>query len=189
MSAAEVLSMDPLQRKMLEVSYEAMEAAGETWDTFYGSKTGVFIGNMNLDGYTQPSNDRDFVMPYTGTGSAPAILSNRISHLLNLKGPSLTIDTACASSMYALHLAVAALRNGDCDAAIVGGMNLILNPDMQQMVVDLGAASGTSTCHTFDAAADGYCRAEGFGAIYLRRYTDAVEKDCMLDPTPTYDSR
>ena len=189
MSAAEVLTMDPLQRKILEVSYEAMEAAGETWDTFYGSKTGVFMGNMNLDGYTQPSIDRDFAMPYTGTGSAPAILSNRISHLLNLKGPSLTIDTACASSMYALHLAVAALRNGDCDAAIVGGMNLILNPDMQQMVVDLGAASGTSTCHTFDAAADGYCRAEGFGAIYLRRYTDAIMKECMLNQIVTYEYR
>lgn len=174
--------MDPMQRKILEVSYEAMESAGESWDSFYGSKTGVFMGNMNLDGYMQPSNDRDFVMPYTGTGSAPSVLSNRISHLLNLKGPSLTVDTACASSMYALHLAVNCLRNGDCDAALVGGMNLILNPDMQQMVVDLGAASGTSTCHTFDVAADGYCRAEGFGVLYLRRYTESIHQDCKLKP-------
>ncbi|KAF1961727.1 hypothetical protein CC80DRAFT_531559 [Byssothecium circinans] len=175
--AAEVPTMDLMQRKILEVSYEAMEAAGETWNSFWGSNTGVFMGNFNYDGHVTHSQDRDFEMPYTATGASPTILSNRVNHLLNLKGPSLTVDTACASSMYALHLAVNALRAGDCDAAIVGGMNLISNPDMQQMVVKLGAASGTSTCHSFDEAADGYCRSEGFGALYLRRYADAVEKD------------
>jgi acyl transferase domain-containing protein len=176
MPAGEVLTMDPMQRKMLEVSYEAMEAAGETWETFWGSNTGVFIGNFNVETIVQQSLDRDFALPYTATGGGLSILSNRINYLLNLKGPSLTVDTACASSMYALHLAVNSLRAGDCDAAIVGGTNLIQNPDMQQMIVGLGAGSGTSTCHTFDAAADGYCRAEGFGALYLRRYGDSIDK-------------
>ena len=77
--------------------------------------------------------------------------------------------------MYALHLAVAAIRNGDCDAAIVGGSNLILSPEMQSLTGSLGALSATSTCHTFDASADGYGRGEGFGALYLRRHADAVQ--------------
>lgn len=87
---------------------------------------------------------------------------------------SLTLDTACSSSMYALHLAVNSIRNGDCDSAIVAGSNLILGPDIQLFSTKLGAMSPTSTCHTFDAAADGYSRAEGFGALYLKRVSDAV---------------
>lgn len=85
-----------------------------------------------------------------------------------------SIDTACSSSMYALHLAVNAIRNGDCDSAIVGGSNLILSPEMQQLTAKLGALSPTSACHTFDASADGYARGEGFGALYLKRYSDAT---------------
>jgi acyl transferase domain-containing protein len=165
-----------MQRKMLEVSYEAMDAAGVTWETFWGSKTGVFIGNFNTETIVQQSHDRDFDLPYSATGSGISILSNRINHIFNLKGPSLTVDTACASSMYALHLAANSIRAGDCDAAIVGGTNLIQNPDMQQMIVGLGAGSGTSMCHTFDAAADGYCRAEGFVALYLRKVKDSIGK-------------
>ena len=77
--------------------------------------------------------------------------------------------------MYALHFAVSAIRNGDCDAAVVGGSNLILSPEMQLLTGSLGALSATSTCHTFDASADGYGRGEGFGALYLKRYKDAVD--------------
>lgn len=87
---------------------------------------------------------------------------------------SVTVDTACSSSMYALHMAVNAIRNNDCDAAIVGGSNLILSPEAQELTKSLGALSETSTCHTFDASADGYGRAEGFGALYLKRYSEAV---------------
>lgn len=79
--------------------------------------------------------------------------------------------------MYALHLAVLALRNNDCDAAIVGGSNLIQSPEMQRLMTTLGALSPTSTCHTFDASADGYARGEGFGALYLKRYSTAVENN------------
>lgn len=75
--------------------------------------------------------------------------------------------------MYALHFAVSALRAGDCDAAIVGGSNLILSPEMQLLTRSLGALSATSVCHTFDASADGYGRGEGFGALYLKRHSDA----------------
>lgn len=88
---------------------------------------------------------------------------------------SMTVDTACSSSMYALHLAVNAIRNGQCDSAIVGGSNLILSPEMQLLTVKLGALSPTSTCHTFDQLADGYARGEGFTALYLKRFSDALE--------------
>lgn len=88
---------------------------------------------------------------------------------------SMTIDTACSSSLYAMHWAVKAIQSGDCDAAIVAGTNLILGPDTQILLSRLGALSPTSTCHTFDAAADGYARAEGFGALYLKKVGDAVD--------------
>ena len=88
---------------------------------------------------------------------------------------SVTLDTACSSSMYALHLAVNAVRNNDCDAALVAGTQLILGPEIQISCARLGALSATSQCHTFDAAADGYARAEGFGALYIKRLSDAVK--------------
>ena len=87
---------------------------------------------------------------------------------------SLVVDTACSASMYALHLAVLSIRNGDCSGAIVAGANVILGPDNQIFTTKLGAVSPTSRCHTFDVAADGYARAEGFGALYLKKLTDAV---------------
>ena len=84
------------------------------------------------------------------------------------------VDTACSASMYALHLAVLALRNGDCSGAIVAGANVILGPDNQIFTTKLGAVSPTSRCHTFDSSADGYARAEGFGAFYLKKLSDAL---------------
>lgn len=94
--------------------------------------------------------------------------------MLTWRQHSLVVDTGCSASMYALHLAVMSLRNGDCDAAVVAGGNLILGPDAQIFTTKLGAVSPTSRCHTFDAAADGYRRAEGFGAIYLKKLSDAI---------------
>ena len=88
--------------------------------------------------------------------------------------PSMTLDTACSSSMYALHLAVASIRSGECKTAIVGGSNLVLGPEAQLFTTKLGAISPTSTCHTFDASADGYARADGFGALYVKKLSDAL---------------
>ncbi|KAF2180125.1 hypothetical protein K469DRAFT_640404, partial [Zopfia rhizophila CBS 207.26] len=175
MNPPEVMTMDPMQRKLLEVAYEALESAGEPWEKFSGSRTGVFVGNFNIDHHVMQIHDIDFPLPYAPTGGSSSILSNRINYLFNLRGPSMTVDTACSSSMYALHLAVNSIRNGDCDDAIVGGSNLILSPEMQLLSVKLGALSPTSTCHTFDASADGYARGEGFTALYLKRYSDAVD--------------
>ncbi|KAF1950441.1 ketoacyl-synt-domain-containing protein [Byssothecium circinans] len=172
---SETLTLDPLQRKLLEVTYEAFEASGEPWDAFAGSRTGVFVGSFGTDYVTSQMLDMDFALPYTATGASKTILSNRINHVFDLRGPSMTVDTACASSIYALHAAVSAIRNGECEAAIVAGCNLIQAPEMQQFVGVLGALSGSSTCHTFDKAADGYSRSEGICAVYLRRYDDAVQ--------------
>ncbi|RYP81008.1 hypothetical protein DL769_002188 [Monosporascus sp. CRB-8-3] len=142
--------MDPSQRKLLEVTYDAFDNAQDPFEKFFGSKTGVFVGNFNNDHQLMQFRDPELTLPYAVTGAGPTILSNRINHVFNLQGPR------------------------DCDAAIVAGANLILGPDAQIYTTKLGAVSPTSRCHTFDAAADGYARAEGFGAIYLKRLSDAI---------------
>jgi acyl transferase domain-containing protein/NADPH:quinone reductase-like Zn-dependent oxidoreductase len=170
----ETLTLDPQHRKLLEVVYEAFENAGEPWEKFSGSRTGVFIGNFTADHNLIHSRDVDNLSPYVTTGGSTSILSNRINYIFNLRGPSLTLDTACSSSLYALHLAENAIKNGDCDSAIVGSVNLILGPELHLSLSKLGALSPTATCHVFDAAADGYARGEGVAAFYLKKTSDAV---------------
>ncbi|CAJ2509588.1 Uu.00g146140.m01.CDS01 [Anthostomella pinea] len=174
MTALEVETMDPSQRKLLEVTYEAFENSGETWESVSGSRTGVFVGNFSLDHLIMQTRDWDYPRSYATTGAGTCIMANRISYMFNLQGPSLAIDTACSSSMYAIHLAVNAIRNGDCDSAIVAGSNWIVDPSLQIALDKLGALSPTSRCHTFDASADGYARGEGFAALYLKRCALAV---------------
>ena len=111
---------------------------------------------------------------YSVTGMGPTILGNRISHAFNLLGPSLVLDTACSSTLYCLHVACAALEAGECEAALVAGANLVQSPEQHMSIMKAGVLSPTSTCHTFDAAADGYGRADGVGALYLKRLSDAI---------------
>ncbi|KAI0817576.1 hypothetical protein GGR55DRAFT_673409 [Xylaria sp. FL0064] len=170
----EVLTLDPAQRKFLEVVYETFESAGVPLHKLSGSKTGTFVGNFNYDHQLMHYRDPENALPYSVTGSGITILSNRINYVFNLKGPSMTLDTACSSSLYALHLACSAIQTGDCDAAIVGGTNLILTPECQIFSSVLGAVSPTSVCHTFDSRADGYARADGIGALYVKRLSQAV---------------
>ncbi|KAH7016593.1 hypothetical protein B0J12DRAFT_635736 [Macrophomina phaseolina] len=174
MTGLEVETMDPSQRKLLEVTYEALENGGETWESVSGTRTGVFVGNFCLDHWMIQSRDWDHPRPYAFTGAGTSILSNRISYIFNLNGPSLTVDTACSSSMYALHLAMNSIRAGDCDAAVVASANWIADPGVQIALDKLGALSATSRCHSFDARADGYARGEGYGAIYLKRASSAI---------------
>ncbi|KAK3291710.1 uncharacterized protein B0H64DRAFT_329829 [Chaetomium fimeti] len=175
MTQLEVETMDPSQRKLLEVAYEAIENAGETWESVSGSRTGVFVGNFCLDHWMIQSRDWDNPRPYAFVGAGTSILANRISYIFNLQGPSLTVDTACSSSMYALHLAVNAIRAGDCDSAIVASANWVADPGVQIALDKLGALSASSRCHTFDARAEGYARGEGYGAIYLKRPSLAID--------------
>jgi acyl transferase domain-containing protein len=118
--------------------------------------------------------DPDFRHNYAATGVDPGIISNRVGNIFNLKGPSFTINTACSSSIYAIYNACNALRACDCNAALVGGVNLIITVDQHMNIAKLGILSPTLTCHTFDAPADGYGRAEGAGALYLKCLWDAI---------------
>ncbi|KAF2972065.1 hypothetical protein GQX73_g1627 [Xylaria multiplex] len=174
MTPIEAQWLDPQQRKMLEVAYECLVSAGITLESIAGSNTAVFVGSFTSDYQQMSTRDPDFRHNYAATGVDPGIISNRIGNVFNLNGPSFTINTACSSSIYALHNACHALRNRDCDAAIVGGVNLIITVDQHMNTAKLGILSPTSTCHTFDASADGYGRAEGVGALYVKRLSDAI---------------
>ncbi|TGJ82413.1 hypothetical protein E0Z10_g6352 [Xylaria hypoxylon] len=170
----EAVAMDPQQRKLLECVYEAFEAGGIPLDSVSGKNIGTFVGNFTIDYCMMALRDMEYPKPYSMTGHGNTILSNRVSYVFNLCGPSFTIDTACSSSMYATHMACRALASGEINGAIVGGTNLILDAATQMAVDKMGVLSHTSTCHTFDASADGYGRAEGIGALYLKRLSDAL---------------
>ncbi|KFY28750.1 hypothetical protein V491_00304 [Pseudogymnoascus sp. VKM F-3775] len=174
----EAASMDPQQRKLLEVVFESFESAGATLDGLSGSKTSCFVGCFTHDVANMNAREAEYGVPYQMTGSDMTILSNRVNYVFNLKGSSLTVDTACSSSLYALHMACQSLISRDSDAAVVGGTNIILGVEQHIASVRLGVLSPTSTCHTFDAAADGFGRGEGICAIYLKRLSTALaDKD------------
>nr|APX43996.1 polyketide synthase [Pestalotiopsis microspora] len=170
----EATYMDPQQRQLLEVVYECLEHAGVPLDRLSGTNTGVYVGNFTMDFQTMQTRDPDYGSRYTATGTGTAILANRISHTFNLHGPSFTLDTACSSSIYCLHNAVRAIQSGDCESAIVAAANLITSPEQHLGTMKGGVLSPTSTCHTFDISADGYGRAEGVNAIYLKRLSAAI---------------
>ncbi|EED21266.1 polyketide synthase, putative [Talaromyces stipitatus ATCC 10500] len=169
--------MDPQQRKLLEIVYECLEDAGETMEDVAGSNTAVYVGNFTVDYNIMQSKDSDYVHRLAATGSGTSIMSNRISHVFDLHGPSFTLDTACSSTIYALHQAVTAIKNGDCDAAIVAGANLITSPEQHFGTAKGGFLSPTSACHTFDISADGYARAEALNAIYIKRLSSALKNE------------
>jgi len=173
-NAPEARYMDPQQRQLLEVAFECIESAGITLDEISAQDVGCYIANFTTDFAVLQAKDPEMYHRYSATGTGTAILANRISHCFNLKGPSVTIDTACSSSFFALHQACAALRAGECDAAFVGGANLIQSPELYIGAVKAGMISGTAACHTFDISADGYARAEGVGILYVKRLTDAI---------------
>lgn len=170
----EATYMDPMQRKLLEVCYECFESAGAPQETLSGANVGVYVGNFTVDYIIMQAKEAEYAHRYGATGSGTTILSNRISHVFNLTGPSVVLDTACSSSLYALHMACAALDAGECDAALAAGVNLVQSPEQHIGTMRAGVLSGTSTCHTFDASADGYGRADGVGAVYLKKLSSAL---------------
>ncbi|KAI9724598.1 MAG: Type I Iterative PKS [Chrysothrix sp. TS-e1954] len=170
----EATYMDPQQRKLLEVVYECFENAGKPLHQVSGANVGCYVGNFTTDYQQMQFRDPEYMHRYSATGIGPTILANRISHVFNLTGPSSVLDTACSSSLYCLHSACVALEAGECDSAIVAGANLIQSPQLHLGVVKAGILSGTSTCHTFDTSADGYGRAEGVGALFVKRLSDAI---------------
>ncbi|KAJ5672571.1 polyketide synthase [Penicillium longicatenatum] len=166
--------MDPQQRKLLEVVFECFESAGLPLETVSGANIGCYVGNFTVDFQLMQLRDAEYMHRYTATGMGTTILGNRISHTFNLKGPSLVIDTACSSSLYCLHMACAALEAGECEAAIVAGANLIQTPEQHLATMKAGVLSPTSTCHTFADTADGYGRADGVGALYVKKLGAAL---------------
>ncbi|KAL4912943.1 polyketide synthase [Aspergillus aurantiobrunneus] len=173
-SPIEATYMDPQQRKLLEVVYEAFESAGATLSDVSGANIGCYVGNFTVDFQVIQTRDPEYMHRYSATGMGTTILGNRISHAFNLKGPSLVLDTACSSSLYCLHVACSALENRECDAAVVAGANLIQSPEQHLGTMKAGVLSGTSACHTFSSEADGYGRADGIGCLFLKRVSDAM---------------
>ncbi|KAL8768386.1 MAG: hypothetical protein Q9194_005723 [Teloschistes cf. exilis] len=171
----EATYMDPQQRKLLEVVYECFESSGATLKDVAGANVGVYVGNFTVDFQTMQTRDPEYLHRYSATGSGTAILANRLSYVFDLRGPSFALDTACSSTIYCLHNAVVALQGHDCDAAIVAGANLITAPEQHLGTMKGGVLSPTSTCHTFDASADGYGRAEGVSALYVKRLSTAMK--------------
>ncbi|HEY0195215.1 MAG TPA: polyketide synthase, partial [Kofleriaceae bacterium] len=169
-------AMDPQQRWLLEVAWHALEHAGIAPDGLAGSPTGVFVGLSPTGDYASLKGwqlDRTVIDAYDSTGNAPSIAAGRLAYVLGLTGPALVVDTACSSSLVALHLAAASLRRGESTLAIVAGVNAILGPDTTIAYCKTRMLSPTGRCRTFDAAADGYVRGEGAGAIVLKRLADA----------------
>jgi acyl transferase domain-containing protein/acyl-CoA synthetase (AMP-forming)/AMP-acid ligase II/acyl carrier protein len=165
--------MDPQQRLLLEVAYAALEDAGIAPKALAGTRTGVFVGISTNDYGRLLARVAAGTDAHAGTGNALSIAANRISYLLDLRGPSLAIDTACSSSLVALHQAVRSLRAGESDAALVGGVNLILAPELTTTFARAGMLAPDGRCKTFDASANGYVRGEGCGVVVLKRWSDA----------------
>ncbi len=180
-SPREAASLDPQQRLLLEVAWEALEDANIVPEQIYDSSTGVFVGISNFEhalSLLRPANldcinAYHRIDAYFGTGASLGVAAGRLSYLLGLTGPSLIVDTACSSSLIATHLACQSLRLKECDLALVGGVHLILGPELHLVFSKAQMLSADGRCKTFDAAADGYGRGEGCGIIVLKRLSEA----------------
>ncbi|KAK5849930.1 hypothetical protein PBY51_014227 [Eleginops maclovinus] len=174
---AEADFMDPQQKLLLQCAYRALEDAGIAMESISGSRTGVYIGLMNRDYEILQSNSPTTINHYNGTGTAMSVAANRISFIFNLHGPSFAIDSACSSSLVGLHVACQAIKQGDCEMALCGGVSCILEP---RVFIALGKAkmiSPDGTSKPFSSRADGYGRGEGCGVVLLKPLKKAI-KDC-----------
>lgn len=173
-SPAEAQLMDPQQRLMLQLCWGCLEDAGYLPGSLAGSNTGVFVGTNTLD-YRELIETLPTVEAYKSTGNYSAFIPNRISYVLNLHGPSMPCDAACASALYALHCATQSINSGESSMALVGAVNAILMPSTYVALSKGGFLSPTGQCRTFDAGADGYVRGEGGGVILLKSLAKAIQ--------------
>ncbi len=179
----EAKAMDPQQRILLEVTWHALENAGQTQEQLNGSDTGVYIGVFNNDYSHFQVRDENLenITAATSPGTNFSVLPGRLSHFLGLHGPSLAVDAACASSLVAVHLACQALRQKECSQALVGGVNLVLSTATSFAVSKMGMLSPSGRCKPFDSTADGFVRSEGCAVLVLKRLSDADRnKDNIL---------
>jgi myxalamid-type polyketide synthase MxaC len=175
-SPREAASLDPQQRLLLTVCWEALEDAGLATSRVINDNIGVFVGISTHDYLNLLTEALDLgdIDGYTLTGNAGSVASGRIAYALGLQGPAVSVDTACSSSLVALHFACQSLRQGECDAALLGGVSLHLSPLSYIAFCRLGALSRSGACRSFDAAADGFARGEGCGVVVLKRLEDAL---------------
>ncbi|PKM94959.1 MAG: hypothetical protein CVU84_08525 [Firmicutes bacterium HGW-Firmicutes-1] len=175
-SPREAELMDPQQRVFLETVWKTIEDAGYKSKDIAGTNMGVFVGVAASDYSNLMKEHKVDIQPQTSTGCAHAVLANRISYLLNIHGPSEPIDTACSSSLTAVHRAVEAIRQGYCDMAIAGAVNLLISPDNFIVNNKAGMLSEDGRCKTFDMSANGYVRGEGAGALLLKPLSHAIKE-------------
>ncbi|ETS75485.1 hypothetical protein PFICI_12429 [Pestalotiopsis fici W106-1] len=174
-SRTDCIAMDPQQRQLLEVTYECLENSGVTLEELSGTRTGVIVGSNFIDYGAIQNRDPENRAESITIGLASSILSNRISHFLNVHGPSMTLDTACSASLVAVDVACRYLDSFQADGMLVEGTNMWLSPEHNQEIGMMHMTqSGTGKCHSFDAKADGYVKAEGINAVYLKRLDDAI---------------
>ncbi|WP_018229727.1 beta-ketoacyl [acyl carrier protein] synthase domain-containing protein [Methyloversatilis universalis] len=170
----EAEAMDPMQRLFLQSAWTALEDAGIAPRSLSGRRVGVFAGVGNAE-YTTLMRaahcDND---AYRATGMALTLVANRLSYVLNLRGPSQVVDTACSGSLVAVHRAIEQLRLGQCELALAGGVSLMLSPELHVAFSQAGMLSTSGRCRPFDAEADGYVRGEGVGVVVLKRLDDAL---------------
>ena len=172
-SPREAEEMDPQQRLMLEVCWETFEHAGVTIQQLRRHQTGVFFGVSGNEYSRAMAYDHARVTGHTATGNSQALIANRLSYILDFRGPSLVVDTACSSSLVAVHLAIMNLMRGECDVAIAGGISLQCSADITQALQAAKMLSPSGVSRTFASGADGFVRGEGCGAVLLKRLSDA----------------
>ncbi|GAA1905952.1 phthiocerol type I polyketide synthase PpsC [Streptomyces sodiiphilus] len=174
-SPREVEDIDPQQRLMLEAGWRTLEDAGLRAEDLHGTRTGVYVGALWHDYELLRKDNGGGATQRSAVGQAIDVIAARVSYFLRLTGPSLTVATGCSSSLVALHLAVQAIRAGEIEAALVGGVNLILSPDVSIGLTHFGGLSPDGRCAAFGAGANGFVRGEGAAAVYLKPLARALE--------------
>ncbi|XP_063309222.1 phthioceranic/hydroxyphthioceranic acid synthase-like [Pelobates fuscus] len=174
-SNSETENMDPQHKLLLESTFRALEDAGYPMESVSGSNTGVFIGLMNRDSESIFNAYESSINHFNGTGTASSIAANRVSYCFNLNGPSMVIDTACSSSLTALHYACQAIKQGDCEMAVCGGVSCILEPRIFVALTKAKMISPDGISKPFSKMADGYGRGEGAGIVLLKKLNKAKQ--------------
>ncbi|MEM8998617.1 MAG: polyketide synthase, partial [Acidobacteriota bacterium] len=173
-SPREAAQVDPRQRAVMEAAWWSLEDAGIPRDRIAETAAGVFMATLTNDFQRLVYSEPERIDAYTGPGTANSIIANRLSYFLDLRGPSLTVDTACSGSLVAIHLACQSLRAGEASLALAGGVSVNLKPESDLFFSKAGALAPDGRCKTFDHRADGIVRSDGAAVVVLKKLSDAV---------------